>query len=353
MKKFVLKTLLYLSPFLLMGIAQGFLPITSFTHKLYESLFFKSDFVPHFTSMYPNQEEKNYVGYGDLCYNTKYAIPKDESFKTDSIGYRNDKFIKNPDVLIIGDSYSLGCTMNQQNLIAKKIMEQTGNKLKVYAMAPATFSDFDRYLKLGIIQKPKTIIYERVERGAVDSIVYYKNDYKDKLALKSQKFWGYRNANIFLDKIFRNYLGNTAKSKILGRKGTGKQSKVDDRLFFYDTTIPEDRNPKFLGDNIKHILEYKRYCDSLGVKLVYLPMPNKESVYYDKIPIAEQPKYLSKFKSLLDENNISNINTLEIYNNFRKTSNTMLYNYDDTHWNVVAVDLMSKEILKFLKQNQK
>lgn len=353
MKKFVLKTLLYLSPFLLMGLAQGFLPITTYTHKLYESLFFKSEVVPHFTSMYPNQEEKNYVGYGDLCFNTKYSIPKDESFSTDNLGYRNNEFIKNPDILIIGDSYSLGCTMNQQNLLANKMMQNSGNQLKVYAMAPATFSDLDRYLKLGVIQKPKTIIYERVERGAVDSINYFKNDYADQLEAKAQKIWGYKSMNVFLDKIFRNYLGNTAKSKILGKKGTGKQSKIDEKLFYYDITTPEENNTKFFEDNSKHILEYKKYCDSAGVKLVYLPMPNKESVYFDKIPIATQPKYLFKFKNFLDQNNILNINTLEIYNRYRKTSNTMLYNYDDTHWNVVAVDLMSKEILKFLSENQK
>jgi hypothetical protein len=75
MKKFILRTLLFLSPFLIIEISQGFLPIYAFTHKFYESPLYKSTVVPHNYPIYANQKGKM-TGVGDLCFNTKYEIPK-------------------------------------------------------------------------------------------------------------------------------------------------------------------------------------------------------------------------------------------------------------------------------------
>ena len=82
----------------------------------------------------------------------------------------------------------------------------------------------------------------------------------------------------------------------------------------------------------------------LAAAFLYVPMPNKESVYYDFIPLNKQPDYLFKLDSILKEANVSTINTLEIYNNYRKINSALLYHLDDTHWNSKATDLVSKEI---------
>lgn len=348
MKKFILRTLLFLSPFIIIEVAQGFLPIYTFTHKFYESPLYKSTVIPHSYPIYANQKGKM-TGVGDLCFNTKYAIPKDESYITDELGFRNDKFIKNPDIIIIGDSYTMGATLNQSQLLANQMMKNSNMQYSVYGMAPVDFSILDKMLKLGVINKPKYIIYERVERGEIPKIEHFKNSFTDRLDYNYKNLWNLGNMNVFLDKIFRAYVNNYAKAKITGSKGTGTQSKVDEKLFFYNT---REINPsdEWMNINIRSLESYKKYCDSIGSKFIYLPMPNKETVYFDKIPVEKQPDYLLKTCKILKQKQIDYYPTVEFYNKFRAEDNRMLYQMDDSHWNALACELISKEIIKKIKK---
>jgi hypothetical protein len=342
MKKFILRTLLFLSPFLIIEISQGFLPIYAFTHKFYESPLYRSTVVPHNYPIYANQKG-NMTGVGDLCFNTKYAIPKDESYITDELGFRNNQFIRKPDIIIIGDSYTMGASLSQNQILANQLMKNS--EFSVYAMAPVDFSILDNMLKLNIIEKPKYIIYERVERGEVPKIDYFDNTLSDRIQYKYNNLWTFGDTNVFLDKIFRAYVNNYAKAKLTNSSGTGTQSKIEEKLFFYDT---KNLNPseEWMNLNIKNIESYKKYSDSIGSKFLYLPMPNKESVYYDKIPLQKQPDYLFKLGNILKKKNIPYYPTLEFYNEFRKKDNRMLYQYDDSHWNALACELIAKELIK-------
>ena len=351
MKKFITRTLLFLSPFLLIYTLQGFQPIDAYTHKFYESPLYKSSIIPHNYPIYANQKG-NLTGYGELCYKTKYQIPKDESYITDELGFRNDKFIENPDILIIGDSYTMGAALNQSQLLANQIMKNSGYKYSVYGMAPVDFSLLDKLLKMNVIIKPKYIIYERVERGDIPKFDYFENSFSNRLKYKYNNLWNVGNANVFLDKIFRAYVNNYAKANLKKVKMVGTQSKVDEKLFFYD---PNHLNPsdQWMNMNINSLVSYKKYCDSIGSKFIYLPMPNKETVYFDKIPIEKQPDYLFKLGHILKQKNIPYYPTIEFYNHFRKMDRRMLYNYEDYHWNALASELISKEIIKTIENDNR
>lgn len=349
MKKFILRTLLFLSPFLFIYTIQGFLPIYAFTHKFYESPLYRSTVIPHNFPIYANQKGEM-TGYGDLCFNTAYEIPKNENYITDELGFRNDKFVENPDILIIGDSYTMGATLGQPEILANQIMKNSGNKYSVYGMAPIDFSVLDKLLKLNIIKKPKYVIYERVERGEIPKIEYFDNSFSNKFEYQYNNLWKLGGANVFLDKIFRGYVNNYTKAKIERSKGTGIKSKVEDRLFYYDThhLTPSQ---EWMDINVKSLLSYKKYCDSIGSKFIYLPMPNKETVYFDKIPVEKQPDYLFKLGHILKKKNIAYYPTIDFYNNFRKTDRRMLYQYDDSHWNALASELISKQIIKTIEND--
>jgi alginate O-acetyltransferase complex protein AlgJ len=325
------------------------LPINFFTHRFHEAITYNSTIIPHNYPLYQNQKA-NISGYGDLCFNTKYEIPKDESYITDELGFRNDKFIKNPDILIIGDSYTLGATINQSQLLANQIMKNSN--YSVYGMAPIEFSSLDKMLKLNIIQKPKYIIYERVERGEIPKIEYFDNSFSNQLEYKYYNLWSFGNINVFLDKIFRAYVNNYVKAKVTNSRGTGTQSKIEEKLFFYDT---KHLNPsiEWMNYNIKSLESYKKYCDSIGSKFIYLPMPNKETVYFDKVPLEKQPDYLLRLGNVLKKKNIDYYPTIEFYNNFRKKDSRMLYQYDDSHWNALASEMIAKEILIKLNKQRK
>jgi hypothetical protein len=92
------------------------------------------------------------------------------------------------------------------------------------------------------------------------------------------------------------------------------------------------------------IISYKNYCDSIGVDFLYISMPNKESVYFDYVPLEKQSAYIFRLDSILKKADVSTVNALELFNNYRKTNNELLYQLDDTHWNSNATALLSEEI---------
>jgi len=330
---------------------QGFLPIYAFTHKFYESPLYRSSIIPHNFPLYANQKGRM-TGVGDLCFDTPYEIYKNEDYITDQLGFRNDQFIENPDVIIIGDSFTMGATLSQSQILANQMMKNSGNRYSVYGIAPADFSVLDKMLKLNLIRKPKYVIYEVVERGEIPKIEYFKNSFSNQIRYNYNELWKQGNVNVFLDKIFRAYVNNYTRAKIERSKGNGIQSKMDDKMFFYDTAhlMPSD---EWMMTNVKSLESYKKYCDSIGAKFIYLPMPNKETVYFEKIPAQKQPDYLFKLGHLLKNKNITYYPTADFYNNFRKKDNRMLYHYDDSHWNALSSELISKELIKTIDHDHR
>ena len=87
----------------------------------------------------------------------------------------------------------------------------------------------------------------------------------------------------------------------------------------------------------------------MGIDFLFLPMPDKETVYFELVPFIKQPNYLFKLDSILTNSNVATINTLKIYNEFRKENKSLLYHFDDTHWNSNATEIIANEITKIQK----
>ena len=120
--------------------------------------------LPSYGAFYPDTKIEM-IDQGDLAHNTIKAINRNCNWITDKIGYRNDNFIENPDVVLIGDSYFIGISLTQKKIFANKLMEKSGNRIKVFSMAPATFDNFDKLYSKNRIKKPSLIIYSMLERA--------------------------------------------------------------------------------------------------------------------------------------------------------------------------------------------
>ncbi|MEI6820825.1 MAG: hypothetical protein WCL51_02740 [Bacteroidota bacterium] len=330
-------------PALCWGLIDAILPITFFTHRHHEAITFQS-IVPAKTKMYPNISS-SMDAVGDLAYYTKYEIIKHETWKTDKLGYRNDEFIEDPDILFIGDSFIEGSSLNQNQTISNNVSKKL-KQVKVYNMAPCNFNEFIKYLKIGVIKKPKLIIFSSVERNVPDMIANHISENNPVENLLNNAF-SFNNINIYIDKALKLYSVNWIRARINGTKGIGIQSGINPNMFFYKG-INQKYNPEDLSSTTKVLLAYKKYCDSLGIYFLFLPIPNKETVYYELVPFEKQPNYLLRLDSLLKNSNIPSINTLKIYNDYRISNTKLLYHFDDTHWNSNGVEIISNEIINKL-----
>lgn len=342
MRKFVIKFLLFIAvPMILYSIMEMVVSPTLFSFRHWEGLNFYSK-IPTRYGMYPNIASSINAA-GDLCHHTKNAIIKEEFWKTDKFGFRNDSFIEDPDVVIIGDSFMAGCGLSQEEIFSNKIREKLNGSLKIYNMASCNFSDFDEYLNKGLIKKPKLVIFSRVERIVPEAFVKIST-----LKTKLRDFFEIANANVYIDKALKRSSFIWLKARIHGATGNGIPGVGNSGMFFLNKRDYEKHKPEDLGVTVDIINSYKKYCDSLGIKFLFLPMPDKETVYYDMVPYTKQPDYLFRVDSLLQNTTVPTVNTLKIYNEYRKSNNTLLYRLDDSHWTPVAIDLVSDEIIRKL-----
>jgi hypothetical protein len=329
------KYIIFILPIFGLLSVELFMPLNTFTHRPWEALLFKSNKTMFF---YPNQQ-LDHQSVGDLCHHTQFAIEKNENWITDKLGFRNDTFIKKADVLLIGDSFMVGSSIPQDSTMTNLLKEKLNNP--TYNIAPAGFTDFIDLLKQGVIKKPKIIIYSCVESSIPSPI---------KISKETRFTEDVSSFSVFKDKVKRLYSLKYINSRVTGKHGKGVQGVIASRMFFLHGKEQNYHYDKIM--NIaKTIQSYKDYCDAIGVDFIFLPVPNKETVYFDKVPLKSQPVFLFTLDSVLREKKIKTINTLELFNNYRTSNSNIIYHLDDSHWNARGVDLVTEKIAKFISIN--
>jgi len=333
MKKYLIRVIIFFCPIVFLLSFELFLPLNFFTYRPWEALIYEKNGM----KFVPNQKLPM-ISVGDLCAYTNYAIKKNELWITDNLGFRNNSFISNPDVLVIGDSFIVGCSLHQDSILTNTLNKKTKGSLTFYNIASATFSDFIQLLNLQIIQKPKIVIFSIVECDDPPAIRYLSYNYKTSYF------------SIIKYKLTRSYCQKYLSSMI-SRKSIPffPQSPINEKMFFLDIK-QEEHN---VVENANIIKTYKNFCDSLSIDFIFLPMPNKKTVYFEEVPFSEQPNYLLELAKELDKLGIMNINTLEIYNNFRANNEKRIYHYDDIHWNWDAVNIISDTILSRIGERKR
>ncbi len=350
MKIILRKVALFIFPaFFCILILEALLPITFFTHRHYEAIKYVSNGLSQCNN-YENIATYK-VSVGDLCHHTENEVPRNIFWKTDKLGNRNDEFVEKSDIMFFGDSFIEGCTLTQKETISNRVKSKLKGKVSVYNMAPYSINELESFIKMGIIKKPKVIIYSIIERYLPSPIVPNRNPENYKQKTKFNSFLEYGSLNMYIDKAFKFYSVKWIKARISDSKGAGIAGTKQSKMYFLDGKAISN-NVNYAVDASKLILSYQKYFDSLGIKFIYMPMPNKETVYFDYVPFKQHQELL-KLDSILKKENVLTINTLQIYNEYRKKSTKLLYNLDDTHWNNNATDLISKEIVKTIKKNKK
>lgn len=336
MNKFIHKILIFCVAFIPFGL-EVFLPLNTFTFRPDEALLYAHSGLGF--PFYPNHEIEM-QSQGDLAAFSKYSIAKDLFWITDSLGYRNNKFIHDPDIVIIGDSFVLGSSLTQDSTITNLLFSKFHHKLKIYNLAFASITEFKVLLDNSIIQKPKLLIFEMGER---DMSSEAELNTKGEL-YKNTKF------KLWINKATRFYSFNYIASRFFNKRIKGIQSEINENMFFI-----AGRNQEYHWDKIRLVIEkieaVKHFCNKQNIKLLFLPCPNKETIYYEQIPFKEQPDYLFYLDDELKKRNIITINTLEKFNQARQQSNNLIYHLDDTHWNSNGVNIIADEIVKEIKNN--
>ena len=312
---------------------EGFLPLSLFTHRPWEALLYRHAGVG--MPFYPNQSLQM-LSTGDLRHHTSGTIEKNERWVTDPRGYRNDHFIEKADILLVGDSFMAGATITQDSTLSNTLMRKYHDSVKVYNMAPASFADFVTLLEKGVIKKPRLLIFSVVE-GTVPKPINARSD--------NGQVYESTPLSVLEDRITRLYALNYLKARLFNRHGRGIPGADSSDMFFLNRE--NQRDDKATIDRIvRTMAEYQAYCQAAGIAFLFMPMPNKETVYFEQVPLPQQPDYLFRLDSKLRSKTVATLNALAVFNRYRQHSNKLLYHLDDSHWNATGVNVIADELVK-------
>lgn len=323
------------------------LPIDHFTFRVWESLIVKRSFGILKGPFYPNMSV-NKIEEGDLAYYTPCAVKKDVKWTTDQYGYRKSYTpeIRHP-IVIIGDSNIAGSGLSQEELLFEVLQKKLGEV--IYPLSPERINSiFDHILFKKFT--PGIVILASVERGIPRGLSklsqnrFEKSSSWSTLLSMIQLNRPIQHFGVLLDRTFKANMLNYLRARI-NKAGISLPEEIDTSkcpLFFsHSQSTNQEATEERYRLSINKIKEYSDFFTSKGIRFIFLPLPNKETIHYEYLG-TKKPEFLGRLIQKLQELNVEVIDTQKAFHDFYQKTHTPLYQKDDTHWNALGVKITAE-----------
>jgi alginate O-acetyltransferase complex protein AlgJ len=354
-KKPLFRYFIFFLPFMIaLGVELFVLPIDFFTFKVWEALLVKNSFGILQGPFYPHMHLSK-IEQGDLAHHTPYTTFKDSQWWTDRYGYRKkDADTKRYDIVIIGDSNIAGSGLTQSDMLSELVGRQTG--LSVYPLAPGGTRRFSNH-PLFARQRPAIIVFASIERDIAGlrapkiRFAPAEPNIFDRLAEHFQQNRTLQVIAKYLDRVRKGNMVNYFRSAIR-RAGLPPPActPVGDRCFFFlqgtkaNKPVPEEK----MANALAVISRYHEILKAQGIRFIFLPIPNKETIYYDYLG-TERPHFLLDLQKRLRERGVEVIDTQTAFDDALRNRQVLLYHPDDTHWNPNGSRLTARLLSRHLQ----
>jgi len=353
-------------PFLLASAAEIFiLPPTFVTWRGWEGIVqkqFNYDKPEEFTEsvfrlpgpFYPNMrfsvEEE-----GDLGHGTPQAVKKSAEWRTDNYGYRTDNYAgRPPEIVIVGDSLVAGSTLTQSDTLSEVLAKIIGKP--VYPMAPCPMEVFLRDRRF-IRYPPRTVIFcltewrceevlaskgEMAEVPSADSITGKLYS----LAAAVRENPAYSRFLTVLDRSIHSNIVYFLRTRIIDWARSAPK-RTTGAFFWMGARRNDEIHDHTVGKVAETVARYNKILASRGITLVFAPVPNKETIYYQLITPGRQPTFLPRLLRILRGRGVRVVDIQAPYNRVTGklvATNDLLYQQDDTHWNSRGVRIAAEAI---------
>jgi len=340
MRRLLLRLFFFLLPFILaMIIELFFLPINKFTFRTWEALQKRMNWIggPFYPDKKLAMEEE-----GDLGHHTPYALRRQSEWETDSCGFRKSATNKKIRIVVIGDSNVAGAGLTQKDMFSEVLEDLLG--VGVYPFAPETINGFLQDIRF--IQAPPEIVilavfehnipglFPKVARQFVTPSPLYQSLFKVRFLIMTNPI--IQAVNVTFDRIIKAPMLYFIRAQI--RRSTVEPKvnyllSADGRMLFLEGFSANHPKPKAtLDQSIQRTSSYAAALKERGVRFIFLPIPNKENIYHDLLPIRGKPVFLDQ---LIEALTLQGVETLNIQKGFEEArrDGESLYIADDSHWN--------------------
>jgi hypothetical protein len=299
--------------------------------------------------------------YGDLYFlnyidNFKIPIPPVKKSHAEPV---LESDVNNADILTFGDSFFASSPRfnNVPGRLADSLKKrvfffQNGNPLTVledqkYRKKDKTvliLESCERLIPTAFISKQKTFVKKNIFINTLIQYIYPNN---------LEQRYEYLMQRSFINHYFYTKLA-TFKFNFLGyiTPITPKYTKDPPWLFCYQE-VDDNKTSyyyKFSDEEIKSICDNiqdfsVRLKEIYDIDFIFLPVPNKYTIYHK---IINNDEYNNLLPVLYRELKKRNVKVCELYELFMH-SDKELYYPTDTHWNDEGVDIAMSELLKIIR----
>ena len=340
MTKIFIKIALFIIPYFAVSMAAAFLPLNFFTFRVWEGMlvYKRSPLLPG--PFYPNRKIAM-IEEGDLGHGTPYAIKKPVRWETDRYGYRTADTEGYPEIVVIGDSNIVGSSLSQEHIFSEVLQRKL--QRSVYPYAPGDFNNFLRDPRFSL-HPPKVVIFEQLERDILHStpLRVLKPKHANRWAENPLLSW----VAVVVDRMLKCEPVNFLKARITPKTLGMRYNNI---FFFQGDGAVKDADPKEIGKTVAVLDQYRDYLKKRKIQFIYLPIPNKETIYFDCLPSGRRSTVLQQVLAELGRTEVAMIDLLKAYEKKRQMG-VMPYQRDDTHWNEVGVDIAAQLVAERIRE---
>jgi alginate O-acetyltransferase complex protein AlgJ len=365
MSRFLFKLFLFLTPLMAAVCVELFvLPIDFFTFRVWEAVVVKKyrNLLPGV--FYPNMEITK-IEDRDLSHHTPFSEKEEVTWILDRFGYRKKETgRRRHDVVIVGDSNIVGTGLTQEEIFSEVLEEALG--MSVYPLSPASMNTFLRDRRF-LQDPPKIVILESIEREITDLPTLRKQSpSRSKVQVRIEEI-GFRlrdgvkesrwvqSLTVLLDRLCKMNMLHYVRASLRRMAPPFRSSHItaptkDGPVFFLqgaraNQPVPRDQ----LEGAVRTIKAYRDLLASKGIRFIFLPVPNKETIYYEALGTG-RPVFLSQLVAALETQGIETVDIQKAFEGAFRNDSVLLYRAGDTHWNEKGVRLAADFIRKLIEK---
>jgi len=359
---------LFAAPFALVWFTELFiLPVDFFTFRVWESVLVMPSkpgeiHTPEATSdpfrlsgpFYPRMHiRKNEVGH--LAAGTPGAVRKSVEWWTDRYGYRKRDGGPDPDIVIIGDSFTVGSGITQEDMLSEVLTRLLGRE--AYPFAPAGINAFlgdERFRLL----PPRAVVLALSERqfysveklgggaGTGDKSVFDTPRWKPLgETLKYNRI--IQAALVTANRAMRSNLYEYLMARLwdvkpgeFGRRKRGKNGMI----FDIGPGSNGDPTPEAAKRLVSRISEYRKQLEGRGMRFLFMAIPNKESFYYKEALNGKKPRIIGYLNRELRARGVEVIDLWGELDRAHALKGMPIYLADDSHWDAGGANVAAEAL---------
>ncbi|MFW5856835.1 MAG: alginate O-acetyltransferase AlgX-related protein [Planctomycetota bacterium] len=348
--RFLLRGLAFLSPFLAALLLECcVLPLDAFTFRVWEAAKrsrWDSVFPPG--PFYPNLAIDR-VETGDLASHTAAAVPKRVRWRTDRFGYRRENTAREDwDVVVIGDSFVAGTGLTQADMLTERLAARTG--LAVY---PLAHDRWPRHLLREARFRdhpPRIVVLAHCER----TLGYLRAPDPDPPEPEaSAPAWTWPAATRinhmrkramlrFARARVRDAVASVGRPLFFGEayapvRLRGVRGERGEFLFLFGPEVNRLYPPEAIPGFVERLVRWRDRFAADGIRFLYLPIPNKENIYHERLEAGPPPAFLARLHRAAAAAGLETVDLESRYRAHRASGDERLYHTDDTHWTPLGV----------------